>query len=82
MILIIIKKEETMFANVGGIDRILRLFVGIVIFLSAFLLVDSVTWRVILAIAGTVIFFTGLTRRCLAYVPLGLDTNKSRGKAR
>lgn len=70
-----------MFANVGGIDRILRLVAGVVFFLSAFLLVDSVTWRIVLAIAGTVLFFTGLTRRCLAYVPFGLNTNKGHRKA-
>lgn len=76
MIFIIIEKEETMLANVGGIDRIIRLTVGFIIFLSAVILIKSTPWTIVPAVVGTIIFFTGLTRRCLAYVPFGLNSNK------
>ena len=65
-----------MFANVGGFDRIFRLVAGAIVFLVAVFAVKSAAWTVVLAILGAVLFLTGLTRRCLAYVPFGLNSYK------
>jgi Protein of unknown function (DUF2892) len=62
-------------ANVGGIDRALRIAAGIAI-LSLFFVPEGPTrWW---ALAGLILLVTGLFGRCPAYLPLGFNTCKSR----
>ena len=59
--------------NVGGIDRALRIVVGLAI-LSVFFLIDSPhRWW---ALVGIVPLMTGLVAWCPAYAPFGLRTSK------
>jgi len=60
-----------MAANVGGIDRVLRIVVGIAL-LSLFFILDGNAryWGLI----GLVPLFTGLFRFCPAYTLLGVNT--------
>jgi len=60
-----------MAANVGGIDRVLRIVVGIAL-LSLFFILDGNAryWGLV----GLVPLFTGLFRFCPAYTLLGLNT--------
>jgi hypothetical protein len=65
--------ERQMKPNVGGIDRGLRIALGIAI-LSLFFFVDSPNrWW---ALAGFVPLLTGLVAWCPAYAPFGLRTCK------
>ena len=58
--------------NVGGIDRILRIVVGLV--LIALAVTDTVgVWGYI----GVVPLLTGLIGWCPAYLPLGIKTCKT-----
>lgn len=57
--------------NVGKIDRILRIIIGLAVIGFGFY---SQSW---LGAIGIVPLFTGLVRWCPAYVPLGISTNKS-----
>lgn len=57
--------------NVGGIDRILRLLVGIVILVLG--IVNQSWWGVI----GLVPIFTAAINWCPLYMPLGLSTCKT-----
>ena len=60
-------------ANVGGIDRVARLSVGVVlVVLAATGQVGAWGWL------GIVPILTGLTRRCPAYMPFGLSTCKKK----
>jgi hypothetical protein len=58
-------------ANVGGIDRAIRILAGLGI-LSLVLLLDGATrwWGLV----GLIPLFTGLTRWCPAYTLFGLNT--------
>jgi hypothetical protein len=56
-------------ANVGGIDRILRIAVGALLIVLAALNVIGV-WGYI----GVIVLATGLFRICLAYLPFGFST--------
>jgi hypothetical protein len=56
-------------ANVGGIDRILRIAVGALLVVLAALNVIGV-WGYI----GVVLVASGLLRFCPAYLPFGLST--------
>lgn len=57
-------------ANVGGIDRILRMVVGaVLVALAALGTVGTWGW-----IVGAIVFATGLFRFCGAYTLLGLNT--------
>ena len=59
--------------NVGGIDRALRIVVGLAI-LSLFFFIDSPNrWW---AMVGIVPLVTGLVAWCPAYAPFGLRTGK------
>jgi hypothetical protein len=59
--------------NVGGIDRILRIIVGIALLVWGFVLSDPMNyWGAI----GIVPLFTGLISWCPVYPILGLSTKK------
>lgn len=62
-----------MIANVGGIDRIARITVGIVLIaLAATGKAGAWAW------IGVVPLFTGLTRWCPAYLPFGFSSCKTK----
>jgi hypothetical protein len=60
-------------ANVGGIDRILRIAVGALLIVLAALNVIGV-WGYI----GVLLVATGLFRVCPAYLPFGISTCESK----
>ena len=63
-----------MSANVGGIDRIVRIVAGLAI-LSLFFFVDGPNrWW---ALVGLVPLATGVIRSCPAYLPFGINSCKS-----
>lgn len=62
-------------ANVGGIDRAVRIIAGLVI-LSLFFVLDGPNrWW---ALAGLVLIATGLIRWCPVYLPFGINSNKGK----
>lgn len=68
-------------ANVGNVDRYLRLVsgaVGIVIGLAGLLelLALETAVSVVFLIVGAILIATGYTRQCLLYRPLGIDTTE------
>jgi hypothetical protein len=67
-----------MTTNVGGIDRILRIVVGIAVLALFFVLEGNARYW---ALVGLVPLFTGLLRTCPLYSVIGLNTcpMKSRG---
>ena len=63
--------------NVGGIDRVLRLTFGGILFLAGlFLLTSKIRPGVILAVVGLFALLTGLVRFCALYIPFGISTAK------
>ncbi len=60
-----------MAANVGGIDRVLRIVVGIALLSLFFLLEGNARYW---GLVGLVPLFTGLFRFCPAYTLLGVNT--------
>ena len=60
-----------MAANVGGIDRTLRIVVGIVVLALFFVLEGNARYW---ALLGFVPLFTGLFRFCPVYPLLGIST--------
>jgi hypothetical protein len=60
-------------SNVGGIDRILRIVVGLVLIAWA-LFLGGPAWAWI----GVVPLATGLIGWCPAYLPLGMSTCKTK----
>jgi hypothetical protein len=66
----------TMFRrNVGGIDRVLRLTLGGILFLGGLvLLIGATRLGVILVVIGALALLTGMIRFCVLYVPFGIST--------
>ena len=58
-------------ANVGGIDKILRVVLGLAIIIVGWFVFQSY-W----ALAGVVLLLTGLFSRCLLYSIFGINTKK------
>jgi hypothetical protein len=58
-------------ANVGGIDRTLRIVVGIVLLSLFFILEGNARY---LGLIGIVVLATGVFRFCPAYTLLGVNT--------
>jgi hypothetical protein len=63
--------EKHMKANVGGIDRVLRILVGSGLLALVFVLEGDARWW---GLVGLVPLVTGLARFCPAYVLFGLNT--------
>ncbi|NIY80392.1 MAG: DUF2892 domain-containing protein [Rhodobacteraceae bacterium] len=62
--------------NVGGIDRILRIVVGLALILGFFLNADaSMRWLYLL---GIIPLATGLMQSCVLYSILGINTCKTK----
>ena len=60
-----------MTANVGGVDRILRIVAGLAILSLYFVLEGNVRYW---ALLGIVPVLTGTFRFCPAYLPFGINT--------
>jgi len=58
-------------ANVGGIDKILRIVAGLAILSLVFILEGSARWW---GLVGLVPLFTGLIGWCPLYAPFGINT--------
>ena len=61
-------------ANVGGIDRILRILVGVALIAMAALGYIGM-WGYI----GVILALTGVIRWCPAYLPFGFSSCKAKG---
>jgi len=65
------QKEFVMTTNVGGIDRILRIVVGIAVLALFFVLEGNARYW---ALLGLVPLFTGLFSTCPLYSVIGVNT--------
>jgi hypothetical protein len=65
------EENRVMTANVGGMDRTLRIVVGIVLLSLFFVLEGNARY---LGLLGLVMIATGLFRFCPAYTLLGMNT--------
>ncbi|HET9337557.1 MAG TPA: DUF2892 domain-containing protein [Casimicrobiaceae bacterium] len=62
-------------ANVGGIDRAVRIVVGLALLSLFFVLEGNARWW---GLAGVAMLATGLIRWCPAYLPFGFSTGESK----
>lgn len=63
--------------NVGGIDRILRFIVGIVLLLAPFVAGWGTFWTVVSVAVALVMLGTAASRTCPLYSMIGVSTDKS-----
>lgn len=59
-------------ANVGGIDKVLRILLGLAIIAIGWFVFQS--WW---ALIGVVLLLSGLLSRCMLYKVFGINTRKS-----
>ena len=59
--------------NEGGVDRILRLIVGVALLAVAYFCLDG-TWAWVASIVGAVAILTGAVGICPAYALAGFNT--------
>src|SRR5208337_4031850 len=64
--------------NVGGIDRVLRLTLGGILFFGGLLLLSStIKLGVILAAIGMLALLTGIVGFCALYIPFDISTGRT-----
>jgi len=63
--------------NESGLDRVVRIVLGIVLFVLYFTGVASGTLGIILLIVGAILLLTGIAGFCPLYALLKIRTNKS-----
>ena len=61
-------------ANVGGIDRILRMVLGVALIIVGAMGLLNVPWSYVAIGAGAVFLLTSLIRFCPIYPILGINT--------
>lgn len=67
--------------NVGGIDRVLRVTLGGILFLGGLaLLIGTIRLGVILVAVGLLALLTGIVRFCVLYIPFGISTVRPEGQ--
>ena len=66
--------------NVGGIDRIGRIVIGIVLLVVGFAAPIGMTWQIVVFAIAAVALVTALVGFCPANALLGIDTSKSEEK--
>ena len=68
-----------MLNNVGTVDKIVRMILGILAMVGVFL-VSGTVLKVILGIVAILMFFTAITGYCALYRFLGISTCPTGGK--
>lgn len=64
--------------TVGNVDRIIRIILGIIFIVVPFIFSFGTVLKVILIIIGIIAILTGITRMCLLYNLLGINTYKTK----
>jgi hypothetical protein len=65
--------------NVGGVDRVLRVTFGAILFLAGLVLLSGKTSiGLVLTVVGILALVTGIARFCVLYIPFGISTAKSK----
>jgi hypothetical protein len=62
--------------TIGNTDRIIRIILGIILILIPFIFSAGNVLKAILVIVGIIVLLTGITRKCLLYSLLGINTNR------
>lgn len=60
--------------NVGGLDRIIRVIVSVVLVLVGLFVEMSVVASIIILVIAAMILFTAISGICLTYLTLGINT--------
>ena len=64
--------------NVGGVDRVVRLALGAILFCGGlFLLIGKSSLGVIVTMVGLLVLLTGVVRFCALYLPFDISTAHS-----
>ena len=64
-----------MIDNVGGLDRAVRILLGIVLVILGLVHVLTGVWAIVGYVLGALAFVTGLVRFCPAWALFGINTN-------
>ena len=66
--------------NVGGIDRIGRIVIGIVLIIVGFAAPVEMTWRIVMFVVAAIALVTAIVRFCPANAIFGINTCESTKK--
>ncbi len=60
--------------NIGQLDRMIRLVLGVVVLSSFFFIEGGLKW---ISLLGVVLIFTATINFCPLYLPFGINTRKA-----
>lgn len=64
--------------NMGTADRVIRIFIALLIVALYFMEIISGTWTMVLGIVAGIFVLTSFMSFCPLYLPLGINTCKSK----
>lgn len=64
--------------NMGGIDKVVRILIALVVVILAFTKVISGTLAIVLLILSGILILTSLISFCPLYLPFGINTGKTK----
>jgi hypothetical protein len=65
-------------SNVGGLDRVLRIIVGLVLLMLGIFIAKSTGLMIAAIVVGAALFLTGLFRFCGLYSLIKVNTNRAK----
>jgi hypothetical protein len=65
--------------NVGGVDRVIRIVIGLVALIAGFAVIESTGWRVVAIVVGAVALLTAFVGYCPLNRLLGINTCRQPG---
>ncbi|MDO9550585.1 MAG: DUF2892 domain-containing protein [Methanoregula sp.] len=69
-----------MVKNVGMVDRVIRIILGLVLIGAGMAGLVSTPWLYIVLLIGVILLLTGIMQRCPAYTLLGFSTLEKKEK--
>lgn len=67
-------------SNVGGIDRTVRIVLGIVLLIVGFAAPIDMTWRIVALVVAAIALVTAAAGFCPVNAMLGINTSEGEGK--
>lgn len=64
-------------SNVGGVDRTIRIVIGVALLALGFLHVVTGTFAIVAYVVGAIALITGLVRFCPAWSLFGINTGSA-----
>lgn len=72
------KENNIMIHNVGGVDRVIRIVIGVVALIAGFAVIESTGWQIVAIVVGAGVLLTAFVGFCPVNRLLRINTYRHR----